>query len=153
MIKKSELLMGRDKTHASEYNRDISKNLDVLCEKMNIIRAAYGKPMQVASGWRPPSVNDATSNAGKKSKHTVGLAVDIRTTNDDLWNWCLANLQLMQDLGIYLEHRNYTPSWVHFSLGPPGSLKRIFIPSTKPAPAPTLFDGKYDSKFDGIEKD
>jgi len=153
-ISKAELTMGREKAYPKDYTREVSSNLDVLCEKMNVVRAKYGKPMKVASGWRPPSINDSTANAAKTSKHLFGLACDVQDLDGQLWKWCLENLDLMQELGIYLEDRRWTPTWVHFGLGPPGSLKRIFIPSSKPAPAPKLWDGKYDfDKYDGPEKD
>jgi len=153
MISKSELLQNRDKMYPAEYTREVSKNLDVLCQKLNVIRQAYGSPMNISSGWRPKAINDSTANSAKLSKHLSGLAADVKCVDNKFWTWCINNLELLQQQGLYLEDRRWTPTWVHLQIGPPGSLKRIFIPSTKPAPAPTLFDGKYDSKFDGIEKD
>lgn len=150
-ISKSELLMGRDKEYPAEYTKQISSNLDVLCEKMNVIRSAYGSPMTVSSGWRPPTLNAATKNAAKTSKHLFGLACDIEDLDNVLWNWCISNLDILQSLGLYLEDRRWTPSWVHFQCGPPSSLKRIYIPSSKPAIKPELWNGKYDSKYDGPE--
>lgn len=152
-ISKSELTMGRETTYKSDYTREVSSNLDVLCNKINVIRTAYGKPMTVASGWRPRALNDLTANAAKNSKHITGLAVDIVDKDGQLWNWCMNNLQLISMLGLYLEDKRYTANWVHFGIGAPSSLKRIFKPNSKPAPYPHLWDGKYDSKWDGPEKD
>jgi uncharacterized protein YcbK (DUF882 family) len=147
-ISLQELTMGRDKQFPSEYTKEIQANLKVLHEKINVIRTAYGKPMTVSSGWRPAAINSATAGAAKASKHLSGLAVDIKDTDNSLWNWCIANLQLLQDNGIYLEDRRFTQTWVHFQIGPPRSGLRIFKPSTAPMPHPTLWDGKYDKKFD-----
>lgn len=147
MIKKKEVLMGRDKEYASQYTKEISDNIDLLLEKMNVIRKAYAKPMIVASGWRPKEINDATKNAAKKSNHTKGLAVDIRDVDGKLWKWVILNLKLMKQLGIYLEDKRWTPTWVHFQIVPPKSEKRIFIPSSAPPKAESIWDGKYDPKM------
>lgn len=148
MITKSELLKGRDKAYPKAYTKEISDNLDRLLVVMNQVRAAYGKPMTVSSGWRPPEVNEDTSNAAKASNHLKGLACDIADPKGDVMRWVLANLDLMQQLGLYLEDFRWTPTWVHFQIVPPGSGKRIYIPSTKPAPTPKRWDGKYDKKYD-----
>jgi len=148
MITKAELLMGRDKTHADEYTQEISDNLDILLEKINKIRAAYGKPMTVNSGWRPAGINAATPGAAKMSKHCLGLAVDIADYSGELFAWCLDNLQLLQDLDLYLEDKRWTKTWTHLGIGAPKSGKRIFVPSADRASDPDAWDGKYDSKYD-----
>ena len=142
--------MGRNKQFPQYYTKEVDANLNVLLEKINIVRAKYGKPMIVSSGWRSPEVNAATPGAAKASKHMSGLAVDIYDKDCELWKWVLQNLDLMQELGLYLEDKRFTPNWVHFEVGAPASGKRIFKPSTAAAPAPKLWDGKYDPKFDKI---
>jgi len=148
MLAKSELLMGRDTQYPTDYTQEISDNLDKLLIPMNQIRTIWAKPMIVNSGWRPPSINAETPGAAKASKHMIGLAVDISDTDGSLWSWVLQNLDLMQQLGIYFEDKRWTPDWVHFQLGAPGSGKRIFVPSSAPASAPDAWDGQYDSKYD-----
>jgi uncharacterized protein YcbK (DUF882 family) len=150
MISKQELTMGREKQFAADYTKEIDANLNVLLDKLNTIREKYGKPMVVSSGWRPKSVNDVTANAAKTSKHLVGLAADILDKDCKLWNWVMQNLQLIQDLGLYLEDKRHTPNWVHFGIGAPKSGKRIFKPSTAPYVDASLWDGQYDSKFDKV---
>jgi len=150
MISMNELTMGRDKTHPQDFTKAVQQNLKVLLEKINIIRESYGKPMTVNSGWRPASINVATPGAAKTSKHIVGLAVDIADADCALWKWCLQNLDLIQELGLYLEDKRYTKTWVHFGIGAPTSGKRIFKPSSAAPPAPSLWDGKYDPKYDKI---
>lgn len=148
MISKDELLKGRDHQYPDEYTETVSDNLDQLLVPMNQIRAAWANPMIVTSGWRPLAINEATPGAAAHSKHMEGLACDIADTNGELWAWVLQNLDLMQRLGIYLEDRRWTPTWVHFQLGPPASGKRIFVPSADRPQAPDIWDGNYDSKYD-----
>ncbi len=147
-ISKDELLMGRDQTYPNDYTQEISDNLDKFLVPINKIRNAWGKPMIVNSGWRPPSINASTPGAASHSKHMLGLAADISDPDGVLWAWVLQNLQLMKDLGIYMEDRRWTPTWVHFGFGAPASGKRIFVPSSNPAPAPHNWDGVYDTSFD-----
>lgn len=148
MLTKDELLMGRDKQFPAAYTPQISANLDKTLAIFNQVRAAYGKPMNVRSGWRPPEINEATSNAAKGSNHLWGMACDFADNDGSLWKWCMFNLALLQKLGIYLEDKRWTPTWVHMQIVPPGSKKRIYIPSANPAINPKLWDGKYDAKFD-----
>ena len=147
MITKDEILMGRDKQYPDEYTEEISNNIDSLLEIINQVRIAYNKPMIVASGWRPAEINESTSNAAKNSNHIKGLAVDIKDTDGKLWKWVILNLDLMKRLGLYFEDKRWTPTWVHFQIIPPKSSKRIYIPSTAPAKADDIWDGKYDSKY------
>lgn len=142
--------MGRDKQYPKDYTKEISDNLDKLLIPINEIRTAYGKPMTVTSGWRPPQVNAATSGAATKSKHMIGLAVDIQDKDNDIMNWALANLKLLKKLDIYLEDFRWTPGWVHFQLGKPASGKRIFIPSTTKALAPDRWNGEYNHAHDSV---
>lgn len=147
-ISKDELLKGRDQQYANDYTQEISDNLDKLLIPLNKIREAWGKPMIVNSGWRPPSVNAGTVGAAAHSKHMEGLAADISDIDGSLWTWVLENLQLMKDLDIFMEDRRWTPNWVHFGLGQPGSGKRIFVPSSNPPASPDSWDGEYDHGFD-----
>ncbi len=147
-ISKDELLQGRDVKYASDYTQEISDNLDKFLIPLNNIRTAWGKPMTVNSGWRPPSINASTPGAAAHSKHEEGLAADISDVDGSLWAWVLENLQLMKDNDIFMEDRRWTKTWVHFGLGKPGSGHRIFVPSSNPAIAPDNWDGEYDHSFD-----
>lgn len=148
MITRKEILQGRDVTFAEYFTSQISDNCDLLVEKLNVIRAAYGKPMIISSGFRPPPVNASTANAAPKSNHMLCLCADIKDMDGKFWDWCLANLDLLTATGIYLEDRRWTPTWVHAQIVPPKSKKRIFIPEKGLPPFPKLFDGRYDSKWD-----
>jgi len=148
MITKDELLQGRDEDYKDEYTDAISDNLDDLLIRINKVRAAYGKPMQVSSGWRPASINGMIKGAAPKSNHITGHAVDIRDGSGTLRDWCLNNLDTITKAGLYLEDFRYTNGWVHFQSVRPKSGKRIFVPSASLPPHPDAWNGKYDSKFD-----
>ena len=148
MISKEEMLQGRDKQYPNDYTQEVSDNLDKFLEVFNKVREAYGKPMKVNSGWRPPSINASTPGAATHSKHMLGLAIDIADGDNEVMNWVLENLDLMQELDLYMEDFRWTPGWTHFGLGAPASGKRIFVPSAARATAPDRWDGKYDSKYD-----
>jgi hypothetical protein len=152
MISKDEILMGRDKQYPQEYTTEISHNIDKLLIPMNEVRKTYGRPMSVSSGWRPSTVNANTKGAAAKSNHMLGLAVDIHDPDGSIRNWVIANLDLMQQLGLYFEDFRWTSTWVHFQCVPPASGKRIFVPYAdtvkNPMTAPTVWSGSYDKKYD-----
>ncbi len=151
MITQDELLMGRQKY--DDLTAEQKKNLAILLNAINIVRKAYGKPMKVNDGVR--RVQDTPTNGAKASKHLIAAAVDI--DDDDslfMWKWCLANLDVIQKAGLYLEDPRWTHgkigTWMHFQCIAPASGKRIYIPSSAPASAPQIWDGKYDSKYDKV---
>jgi hypothetical protein len=145
-ILKSEMLQGLDTKYPIEYTQAVSDNIDRFLIPMNGIRNAFGVPMIVNSGWRSSEVNSECGGA-PSSKHLQGLAVDIKDVDGKVWAWVLENLSLMQTLDIYFEDKRWTPTWCHFQLGPPASGHRIYIPNSKPAPAPNAWSGTYDPKF------
>lgn len=146
LISKEEILMGRDK----DYPLDNEKlnNLSKLIHAMNMLRALYGKPMKVTSGYRPMAANLAAGGS-KRSNHMVCLAVDVHDPNGDLRAFVLKHLDALKHLGLYCEDFRWTPTWVHFQVVPPASGRRIFVPDASEPKAPTAWSGSYDaSKYD-----
>ena len=47
-----------------------------LCQALEIIRAALGKPIHITSGYRSPAYNKAIGGA-PKSQHMLGFASDL----------------------------------------------------------------------------
>jgi hypothetical protein len=153
VLTKAELLANRDKLFPDEYTQQISDNLDLLLEKLNVVRAAYGLPMKVNSAWRPTTINSMTPGAAPNSKHVEGLACDFNDPDGKLFEWCLQNLDLLNSLSIYLEDPRWTRTksgggWVHMQVGGPKSRKRIYQPNQSLPIAPTFWNGKYDTKWD-----
>lgn len=105
-------------------------NLKKLCEDvLEPLRAHWGKPIIVTSGYRAPSVNKAVGGA-KNSDHMFGAAADIRTVSDSYDdNKKLFNLavRLIRD-GIIetrqcLDEYNY--NWIHISVNHPKNPVKI----------------------------
>ena len=108
----------------------ITANLDVLLERINIIRSAYNKPMKVTSGLRDQGMQNALIAAGRSnaphSHHLLGEAVDIADSDCSLYNWCRTNEKTLEEAKLWIETRQ--GGWVHFQSVPPKSGSRFFIP-------------------------
>jgi hypothetical protein len=150
VISLEQYWMGRELLHAAELTPPVRKNAVALLFAVNeLLRRAALEGVEpgidehtgneVASGWRPLGVNARTSNAAGKSSHIVGLGVDLQDHADRrLARWCLRNLDVLEELGLYMEDPRWSPSWVHLQLRPPGSGKRVYVPSSAPAIALAL---------------
>ena len=140
MITLEAFYMGRDKTHADELTPEIEANAQFTVDKVNefLEVAGFKSVSEVASGWRPSGINASTANAAKNSKHLSGQACDIRDGDRTLASYCADNLDALEQVGLWCEDFRWTPNWVHFQTVPPKSGKRIFIPSTAPAPDPNF---------------
>lgn len=111
-------------------------NLEILHDKINMIRSAYGKPMIVTSGVR--SIDDHKRIYKQKgipddkipmgSRHLKGQAVDILDTDGKLADWCKNNESVLESAGLWLEDPSATIGWVHFQTEPPKSGRRFFLP-------------------------
>lgn len=117
-----------------------------LFARINEVRRYYGKPMVVSSGVR--SYLDQMridKAAGRKpaygSMHLKGAAVDIVDKDHALWRWCMDNGDLLQKIGVWLEDKRYTDSWVHFQVFAPASKSFIFKPYSTPPPNVAVYWG------------
>lgn len=134
MISMNELLSGQ--CTFEECSPEQQKNLTILLEKVNKVRAAYGKPMTVTSGLRtmkhhleiyakkgiyPPKVPT-------KSNHLFGKAVDFADGNGALKKWVKENIKLMEEIGLWMEDFSATKTWLHVQINPPASGNRFFKP-------------------------
>jgi hypothetical protein len=63
-----------------------------------------------------------------KSRHLFGKAVDISDPKRELQAWCRTNEKLLEEIGLWCEDFNATPTWVHFQVESPKSGKRFFMP-------------------------
>jgi LAS superfamily LD-carboxypeptidase LdcB len=118
----------------------IDANLADLIARMNKVRAAYGMPMTVTTGYRTWDdhvriYRENAAKAGKTfdinkvpkgSKHLSGQAVDIADSSGKLYSWCKANEPILAAAGLYLEER--MGGWQHFQSVAPGSGNRWFFP-------------------------
>lgn len=127
-----------------KMSTDESSRLEQLCQKMNVVRKAWGRPMIVTSGFR--SIEDHKRIYAEKlkklqekdptiksirvpmgSKHLTAQAVDISDPRGELYRWCKANDAILVEAGLYCEEDTSVPR-VHFQSVPPASGKRWFLP-------------------------
>lgn len=135
MIKMNELL--NTKYKLEDQSPEIQKNLQELLVKINKIRDLYGKPMTITSGlrtmedhlriYREKGITDK-DKIPMKSLHLVGMAVDISDPHQELQKWCLANVNKLEEIGLWCEDFGATVNWTHFQIAPPSSGKRFFKP-------------------------
>lgn len=116
---------------------DIQENLTELCECLNVIRRAYGKPMTISSGFRSKEdhlrvYREKGITDSKKipmgSKHLSGNACDIADPKQELQKWVKENVELCEKVGLWMEDFSATPTWVHFQTLSPASKSRFFKP-------------------------
>lgn len=89
---------------------------------LEAVRAHFGAPVIVHSGYRSPAVNAAIGGASKTSQHMLGEAADFHVEGVDLeavWRWIGWDSGLAFGQVILEGHRPDRPSWVHLSI--PGS--------------------------------
>lgn len=137
------------KAFKPEYqaNGDATQRLIAAIETPFRAETGIELPEGFASGWRPPAVNEATTNAGKLSAHLTAEAGDRRDLPDGnfAW-WCFANPHVLEAHGGYMEHpvatvirayntalvqkRAPTP-WCHLTSRAPASHLRVYWPDGK----------------------
>lgn len=149
MITRDDYFMGRDRAYPQHLTDQIEKNAAewrgrinqlLAWAAMDNVRPAIDRrtSTHMASGWRPPEINDATANAATGSSHLSGEGGDLRDTpNQDLARWCLKNFDALDELGLYMEDPRWTGTeggdyWVHLQTRRPKSGNRVYVPSTKP---------------------
>ncbi len=113
---------------AKKINNDptpeAAENLKLLVDKvLDPLRDAYGKPIQVNSGYRSPALNKAVKGS-KTSQHVKGQAADI-TAGSKQENKKL--FELAQRLNLpycqLIDERGFT--WVHISYDPNNVKRQI----------------------------
>lgn len=132
MITRDEILKDYRSGIIETIPANLEANLTKLLEALNKFRTIYGKPMAVTSGYRNPKKNVAIGGA-KKSNHMSCLACDFADSESILDSYCVANQDVLEACGLYLEHPKWTKNWCHLQIVKPISGKRIFIPqATEP---------------------
>jgi len=153
MITLEDYYMGRDKLYPNLLTPQLRTNAQLTVNKTNLLLVemendgivpAFDQVTKthVASGWRPPEVNDRTANSGKTSKHITCQGVDIQDHLDRRCAaWILKNRHVLITFGLYMEDPQWTyrtsmekapDPWFHVQTVAPGSGNRIFIPSSAP---------------------
>ena len=135
IITLAEYYMGRDAEYKSELTPEIEANARETVLRVNKLLNHSGIVRRVASGWRPAAVNKATPGAAARSKHMLALACDLADADGQLDAWCMANLDDLKHIGLWLEHPNATKTkerfgegWCHVQTVPPKSGARVYMP-------------------------
>ena len=119
------------------------ENLKLLCEKvLQPIRAAYGKPVTVNSGFRSVATNVATGGS-KTSDHVKGQAVDMEiegVPNAELAQWIMYNLDYTQLILEFHVKGDPSSGWVHVSYDPK-NLKKQELTAVKVAGKTQYLEG------------
>lgn len=111
----------------SDITQQMHTNISKLLDALNKFRLAYGKPMIVNSGLRTPEHNQKVGGS-PKSSHMTGEACDFRDPDGAIDAYCLQNLALLEECGLYLEHPDHTKGWCHLQIRRPNSGNRVFRP-------------------------
>jgi uncharacterized protein YcbK (DUF882 family) len=123
--------MGRDKLYPNDWTDEVKNNAIRLLGIVNEFLNELGiKEAIVSSGFRPPAINNITTNAAKKSYHMTGLAVDIKdNSKKDLANLVASRPDLLRKHGLWMEDKNHTNDWVHLDIGSRTDRpSRVFLP-------------------------
>lgn len=111
--------------------KDHQINLYALHHKINILRAYYGKPMIITSGYRTEEDQRriyAPAQPKMSSQHLIGAACDIADSDGQLKQWILRSEKIYERLDLYFESFAATQGWIHTQLFCPRSLSRFFAP-------------------------
>ena len=123
MITRDEILKGQ------QCSPELEANLLDLLFKLNQLRAIWGKPLNVNSGYRSATYNKQIGGA-KNSAHLYCQAVDLRDHKGELGEWLLQNQDILEECGLWMEspHKTNTPRgrWIHLQTRPANN--RVFQP-------------------------
>ena len=70
----------------NNYNNctnNVKNNAILLAKQLDKLREEYGQPLLITSWYRPENINRAVGGV-KGSKHTLGIAADVRPADGDV---------------------------------------------------------------------
>jgi hypothetical protein len=119
----ADYYMGRDRLYARELTPQLADNACITVARANALLLRAGMRRGVTSGWRPPAINATVANAAPNSRHVLCLAIDLADDDGTLDAWCMAHLDVLEEIGLWLEHPDATPGWCHVQAVQYGSWK------------------------------
>ncbi len=109
--------LGIDNTPKPEHTANLMALANTIFEP---IRAHFGVPIYVSSGYRSKALNDATPGASTTSQHSLGQALDLDqdgkgngVTNAEVFRFIKDTLPFDQLIWEFGDDHN--PDWVHVS--------------------------------------
>tara|TARA_R110002110_G_scaffold238065_1_gene453824 strand:- start:43 stop:540 length:498 start_codon:yes stop_codon:yes gene_type:complete len=121
------------------------KSLTDLCyEVLENVRAKFGKPIMISSGYRSEALCEAIGSK-KTSQHTKGQAVDFEIMgihNLKVAHWIKENCDFDQLILEYFNRKEKNAGWIHVSYNEKGSNRKAVL----------TYDGKsYENGLPEIE--
>jgi glyoxylase-like metal-dependent hydrolase (beta-lactamase superfamily II) len=114
VITLADYYMGRDALYPDELTAELEANARTTVERVNeLLERAGIVECTVSSGWRPAAVNAQVAGAAPRSKHIVCLAIDLDDEDGLLDAWCMEHLDVLEAIGLWLEHPSATEGWCH----------------------------------------
>lgn len=109
--------LGLDNTPPPEHQLNLKALAEAIFEPL---RAHFGVPLHVSSGYRSEELNAATPGASKTSQHSLGQALDLDqddrphgVTNRAVFDYIRVHLPFDQLVFEFGDDAN--PDWVHVS--------------------------------------
>ncbi len=127
-LKLADYYMGRDREYHAELTPELRANARETVRRVNRLLKRAGFTRRITSGWRPATVNATVPGAAKGSKHISCIAIDLEDKDGALDAWCMAHLDALEEIGLWLEHPDATRDWCHLQTLPPRSGNRVFEP-------------------------
>lgn len=128
MVSLADYYKGHDKEYPEELTAVHRANAQITVDRVNDLLLYFGEDRKVNSGWRPEAVNARVPDAAPKSKHITCQACDLSDVNGSLDAWCMNNLDVLEKIGLWLEHPSKTSTWCHVQTIAPRSGLRVFYP-------------------------
>lgn len=122
----TEYLMGR--ITIDKLSNEQLSNMNIIVPRANELLEAFGQYRAVTSGYRSKADQDRINPGAPKSKHIICAAVDLEDRDGKLKQFCLKNLDLLKELGLWIEDPKSSPTWLHCQCVSPSSGNRVFKP-------------------------
>jgi hypothetical protein len=124
-------------------NEEQIEALRLLCENiLQPVRDHFGKPVKINSGFRCPTLNQATGGSAT-SDHCKGQACDFEidgVSNPELAEWVSQNCKYTQLILEFYTQGQPNSGWVHVSYDP-NNLKKQELTAVKVAGKTTYLNG------------
>lgn len=115
-----------EREHSPELTLEFRVNAGKTVEAVsNFLREIGIKDYVISSGFRTQEANKAAGGS-KFSAHCSCEAVDIVDADKKLYNTIVCSIPALSKYGLYMEHGDDSPGWVHLTIRRPKSGNRVF---------------------------
>lgn len=122
----------------AERTVDLVNKVCMLAEADGVLLQDNPATESAISGNGNGGIRPRDSSVGSAgSSHKDAQALDRYDPTRALMRWCLSNSYRLKELGLYMEHPQWTRSWCHFQTVPPKSGNRFFVPYDPAKTPPT----------------